>query len=140
MKSQKSSQAVPAANKIINDAIAEVCDYLGVKDRAGEISYYAAFGAYIIDKDIFDRLDTMIAENIVNAFVVLIVVFGFYLSFRLTGISYFFFDYQAYAAFACLPLLLYNGKRGYDKKWFKYGAYLYIPLHIFIIFIIFTLI
>ena len=26
------AQAVPAANKIINDAIAEVCDYLGVKD------------------------------------------------------------------------------------------------------------
>mgnify|MGYP003296357429 CR=1 FL=1 len=80
------------------------------------------------------------AENIINAFVVLFVVFLFYILFKVSGISYFFFDYQAFAAFACIPLLFYNGKRGYDKKWFKYGAYLYLPLHILIIFLIFSLI
>ena len=31
-------------------------------------------------------------------------------------------------------LLLYNGKRGYNAKWFQYGSYLYYPLHILIIF------
>lgn len=79
-------------------------------------------------------------ENAINAFVILLVVFGFYLTFRLANVSYFFYDYQSYAALACIPLLFYNGKRGYDKKWFKYGAYAYIPLHILIIFLIFTLI
>ena len=79
-------------------------------------------------------------ENIINAFVVLFVVFAFYLSFKFGGSSYFFYDYQAYAAFACIPILFYNGKRGYDKKWFKYGAYLYLPLHILIIYIVFALI
>lgn len=42
-------------------------DYLGVKDKAGEISYYAVFGAYVINKEVFSRLDIMINENIVNA-------------------------------------------------------------------------
>ena len=31
-------------------------------------------------------------------------------------------------------LLLYNGKRGYNAKWFQYGSYLYYPLHMLIIF------
>ena len=79
-------------------------------------------------------------ENAVNALVVLIAVFGFYMTFKLGGVSYMFFDYQAYGAFACIPLLFYNGTRGYDKKWFKYGAYLYLPLHILIIYLIFSLI
>lgn len=79
------------------------------------------------------------AENVINAFIVLFVTFGLYLSLKLGGVSYAFFDFQAYAAFAAIPLLFYNGKRGYDKKWFKYGAYAYLPLHILIIYIIFTL-
>lgn len=37
-------------------------------------------------------------------------------------------------------ILIYNGKRGYNKPWFKYGCYLYYPLHIAIIFAIFSLI
>jgi len=78
-------------------------------------------------------------ENIINAFIVLVVVLFFYLLFKARGISYFFYDYQAMAAIACVPLLFYNGLRGYDKKWFKYGAYLYLPLHILIIYLIFSL-
>lgn len=79
-------------------------------------------------------------ENVINAFVVLLVTFGLYLSLKFGGVSYAFFDWQAYAGFAAIPLLFYNGTRGYDKKWFKYGAYLYLPLHILIIFLIFSLI
>ena len=33
-------------------------------------------------------------------------------------------------------ILLYNGKRGYNAKWFQYGSYLYYPLHLVIIFLI----
>lgn len=77
-------------------------------------------------------------ENAIDAFIVLFIVFLFYLIFKATGVSYFFFDCQAFAAVSCIPLLFYNGQRGYDKKWFKYGAYLYLPLHILIIFLIFS--
>ena len=31
-------------------------------------------------------------------------------------------------------ILLYNGKRGYNAKWFQYGSYFYYPLHILVIF------
>ena len=80
------------------------------------------------------------AENAINALVVLIASFFFYILFIVSGISYMFTNYQAFAAAACIPLIFFNGQRGYDKKWFKYGAYLYLPLHILIIFLIFTLI
>ena len=37
-------------------------------------------------------------------------------------------------------ILFYNGKRGYNKAWFKYGCYLYYPIHLLIIFGIFEII
>lgn len=43
---------------------------------------------------------------------------------------------QVYSIFALIPILLYNGERGYNKKWFKYGCYLFFPLHILIIYLI----
>lgn len=33
-------------------------------------------------------------------------------------------------------ILLYNGKRGYNAKWFQYGSYFYYPIHLIIIFAI----
>ena len=36
-------------------------------------------------------------------------------------------------------ILLYNGKRGYNKKWFQYGSYIYYPLHLVIIYGIYAL-
>ncbi len=47
---------------------------------------------------------------------------------------------QTWSMFAAIFILIYNGKRGYNKKWFQYGSYLYFPLHIVIIFLIFFLI
>ena len=45
---------------------------------------------------------------------------------------------QIYSIFALIPIILYNGKRGYDKPWFKYGCYAFYPIHIIIIYLIFT--
>lgn len=42
-------------------------DYLAVSNRKSAENYYAAFGSYVITKDIFERLDFAIANNIVNA-------------------------------------------------------------------------
>ncbi len=47
---------------------------------------------------------------------------------------------QSWSMFASVFILIYNGKRGYNKKWFQYGSYIYFPLHIVIIFLIFFLI
>lgn len=41
-------------------------DYLGMISDKGKETYYAAFGAYVITKDVFDRLDYAIAHGIVN--------------------------------------------------------------------------
>ena len=49
-------------------------------------------------------------------------------------------DIQLYALIAGAFILLYNGRRGYNKKWFQYGSYLYYPVHMLIIYSIFALI
>ena len=46
---------------------------------------------------------------------------------------------QLFAIFSGAFILLYNGYRGYNKKWFQYGSYLYYPLHMAILFLIFSL-
>lgn len=51
-----------------------------------------------------------------------------------------YLTYQWVAIISGALVLCYNGKRGYNKKWFEYGAYLYYPLHLAIIALIFYLI
>ena len=48
-------------------------------------------------------------------------------------------DIQIYAIFSGAFILLYNGTRGYNRKWFQYGCYLYYPLHLAIIVLIFVI-
>ena len=52
---------------------------------------------------------------------------------------YFTIAPQSYCVLACLFILLYNGERGYRRKWFQYFSYLYYPLHIVLIALIFML-
>lgn len=42
-------------------------EFLSVSSKNSPENYYAAFGAYIITKDVFDRLEEAIQQNIVNA-------------------------------------------------------------------------
>lgn len=46
---------------------------------------------------------------------------------------------QSYSALSALFILFYNGKRGYDKKWFRLFSYLYYPVHLVLIWRIFAL-
>jgi len=41
---------------------------------------------------------------------------------------------QSYCLLAMVLIACYNGKRGYNGKWFQYGAYVYYPIHMAIIF------
>ena len=47
---------------------------------------------------------------------------------------------QTYAALAGVLFLLYNGKKGYSAKWFKIAYYLYYPVHLVIIGLVFFII
>ena len=49
-------------------------------------------------------------------------------------------DIQICAIISGAFILLYNGRRGYNRKWFQYGSYLYYPLHLAIIVLIFVLV
>ena len=48
-------------------------------------------------------------------------------------------DIQIFGIISGAFILLYNGRRGYNRKWFQYGSYLYYPLHLGIIVLIFVL-
>lgn len=58
----------------------------------------------------------------------------------LPGGDIYYIAHESYALLAAVPLFLYSGELGYNKNWFKYGAYVYFPLHIVVIFLIFLLI
>jgi len=47
---------------------------------------------------------------------------------------------QSYAALGALPIIFYNGQRGYNAKWWKLFGYVYYPVHIVLIWLIFALI
>jgi hypothetical protein len=47
---------------------------------------------------------------------------------------------QNYCLIDAFILMLYNGKRGYDRKWLRWSEYLYYPVHIAVIALIFSLI
>lgn len=42
---------------------------------------------------------------------------------------------EGFALFALIPIWLYNGKKGYNAKWFKYFCYSFYPAHIFILYL-----
>lgn len=46
---------------------------------------------------------------------------------------------QVYAIFAGFIILFYNGNKGYSALWWKYGCYLYYPLHVAIIYIVYLI-
>ena len=47
---------------------------------------------------------------------------------------------QSYMILAIVPIIFYNGKRGYDSKWFRIACYLYYPVHLVILAAIFFVI
>jgi len=67
------------------------------------------------------------------------------------GISYIGYSYnfrpydnylmqlQTYCLIAIVPLYLYSGKRGYDSKSWRWISYLYYPVHMAILFLIFSI-
>ena len=46
------------------------------------------------------------------------------------------FNIQAYSIISFVILIFYNEQRGYNKPWFKWGCYLFYPVHMLIILLI----
>lgn len=79
------------------------------------------------------------------------IVLFFLIEVSFWGISYIGYSYdfrpydtyymqmQSYCLLAILPLYFYSGKRGYDSKAFRFISYFYYPVHLAILFLIFSL-
>lgn len=78
--------------------------------------------------------------NALMCFALLLTVVLVYLIGLLPGGDIYNIAHEAYAMCAVIFIFFYSGELGYNKKWFKYGAYAYFPLHIIIIFLVFLLI
>ena len=76
------------------------------------------------------------ALNIFSFGAIVIATMGLYIFSIVLEAKYVFWmpEVQNFALISGAFILLYNGKRGYNAKWFQYGCYLYYPIHLLIIF------
>lgn len=83
--------------------------------------------------------DTYVERYALNIFsfgAIVIATMGLYILSIVLEAKYVFWmpEVQNFALISGAFILLYNGKRGYNAKWFQYGCYLYYPIHLLIIF------
>lgn len=77
-------------------------------------------------------------SNIFLMILIIVVTFFFWLLARFDGrLDIYFMNVQSWAFFAALIPLFYNGEKGYSSKKLQYGFYLYYPLHLALLFVIF---
>lgn len=107
------------------------------------LSYKAVKIYYYFTRQTFENYDSFVgtkehrfATNLFIGLSIVIATLGLYVLGLITNSSFVFWDYslQNYAMISGALLLLYNGKRGYNAVWFKYGCYLYYPLHMLVIY------
>ena len=104
------------------------------------IKYHSAISGIEVD----NYKGTYLERNIINIFSFLMIVLLsvlYYVTGRLMPPQYvgWMLDIQLFAIIAGVFILLYNGCRGYNKKWFQYGSYLYYPVHMIVIYLIYLL-
>ena len=121
-------------------------DWFSVVLGIGFYLAYALADAYIkgiekytgMGKDIYEANgDYRIIVNVIS-FTILMVVSGLYYAMKYIWPEGVFWsvDIQLLAIISGALILLYNGKRGYNAKWFQYGSYLFYPLHLAVIAIV----
>ncbi|NLB48611.1 MAG: hypothetical protein GX813_02035 [Erysipelotrichia bacterium] len=94
-----------------------------------------------IDSALYEDSDLKLkAQNIISILILGVISFIYYLVGRLLPAQYVPLDIniQSFAIFSGAFILLYNGRRGYNKSWFQYGTYLYYPVHMVILYLIFS--
>lgn len=78
------------------------------------------------------------ATTLINVIIIVTISMAYY--FLSVYINNPILSVQWCAFFSGALVLFYNGKRGYNKKWFQYGSYVYYPLHIVLLALLFYLI
>ena len=80
--------------------------------------------------------------NIISVIALAVISLIYYILGQIMPAQYVFWDaiMQLFAIVSGAFILLYNGLRGYNKKWFQYGSYLYYPIHMVILYLIFAFI
>lgn len=79
--------------------------------------------------------------NIVMAISLFVLnVLIWFLTYVSPTLDLYYADVQTWSLLAGLIIILYNGRRGYDKKWFRLASYAFFPAHIALIAVIFVLI
>lgn len=117
-----------------------------------QYSYYTlilGFGFYFAKK-FAPKISPLAADpdteqmmrNMLSVLVLMVGTVAFYVINLLFGPAYEspIDGIQTYAIIAGLFIFFYNGKKGYNAKWFRVAYYLYYPLHIGIIGLIFLII
>ncbi len=92
---------------------------------------------YELDTDTFEKSDYgMTLKNMFYIGALILTTLLFYFVYKSNDllIDNINISTQAYCILSGAFLLFYNGKRGYNSKWFKYGCYIYYPLHIVLIY------
>lgn len=118
-------------------------DWLSVLLGVGFYLSYKASDIYIeittakngMDKSVWEANGNYrLLVNLVSI-LVLIVLSIFHYLFQYLWPKGTFWDakIQLFAIISGAFILLYNGKRGYNAKWFQYGSYLFYPVHLIII-------
>lgn len=79
-------------------------------------------------------------ENILVSIMILIINLVWYIVIALGLRDIINQALQTYAILALIPVLFYNGQRGYNAKWWRISNYLYYPVHMGIILVIMYLI
>lgn len=87
-----------------------------------------------LEKSEFER--TVI--NVISAMMLVIITLFFHMMKK--SIALYYLEMQPYCMISGAFILIYNGKRGYNSKWFQYAGYAYYPVHIMLIALILHLI
>ena len=79
------------------------------------------------------------ANTLLSILFFAVISFAYYLGKYFAPMWQFYdLDIQIGMLMAIIFILLYNGARGYNKKWFQIFSYLYYPLHIAVLGLIFV--
>lgn len=88
-----------------------------------------------INSDYFHNTYLIICAIIIISLSLISFIFSNYLS-ELFPSDYFDYTLQSQAIIACIFILLYTGKRGYDSKPYRIFCYSFYPVHLLILYLI----
>ena len=113
-----------------------------VSYKLGDLYIKALEPSTGMDKSIWEANGSYrVVVNLISMFMVVLVSFLYYCIKFIwpTGI-FWNANIELFAIISSALILMYNGKRGYNAKWFQYGSYLYYPLHMIVIIVIFIIV